>query len=99
MLIGANMNRRIDLNWEAMAAAFIQWLHREMVNGAGDEPTRRLLDEVLFYRVFRGTDGHAIPTFNGDSCPREIDQFLVRKLLFRSLVWRLAAADSLSSAR
>src|SRR5207253_2557405 len=27
------------------------------------------------------------PTVNGDTCPREIDQFLVRKLLSRSVVW------------
>jgi hypothetical protein len=37
------------VNWEAMAAALIQWLHREVVNGAGDEPMRRLLDELLSY--------------------------------------------------
>ncbi len=27
----------------------IQWLHREVVNGAGEEPMRRLLDELLSY--------------------------------------------------
>jgi hypothetical protein len=32
-----------------MAAALIQWLHREVVNGAGDEQTQRLLDELLSY--------------------------------------------------
>lgn len=37
------------VNWEAMAAAMIQWLHREVVNGAADDETRRLLDELLSY--------------------------------------------------
>lgn len=32
-----------------MAPALIQWLHREVVNGAGDEAMRRLLDELLSY--------------------------------------------------
>ena len=32
-----------------MAAALIQSPHREVVNGAGDEQTRRFLDELLSY--------------------------------------------------
>jgi transcriptional regulator with XRE-family HTH domain len=36
------------VNWEATAAAFIQWLHRDLLR-AGDEETRRLLDELLSY--------------------------------------------------
>jgi len=36
-------------NWEAMAAEMIQWLHREVLNGAADEQTRHLLDELLSY--------------------------------------------------
>ena len=35
-------------NWEATAAAFIQWLHRDFLR-TGDAETRRLLDELLSY--------------------------------------------------
>ncbi len=35
-------------NWEATAAAFIQWLHRDLLR-TGDAETRRLLDELLSY--------------------------------------------------
>jgi transcriptional regulator with XRE-family HTH domain len=37
------------VNWEAMAAALIQWLHRDVLSGLGDAGTRRLLDELLSY--------------------------------------------------
>jgi transcriptional regulator with XRE-family HTH domain len=37
------------VNWEAMAAALVQWLHRDILSGLGDAETRRLLDEVLAY--------------------------------------------------
>ena len=36
------------VNWEATAAAFIQWLHRDLLR-TGDMETRRLLDELLSY--------------------------------------------------
>ncbi|MGH7346681.1 MAG: helix-turn-helix domain-containing protein, partial [Candidatus Rokuibacteriota bacterium] len=36
------------VNWEATAAAFIQWLHRDLLR-TGDDETRRLLDELLSY--------------------------------------------------
>ncbi len=36
------------VNWEATAAAFIQWLHRDLLR-TGDAETRRLLDELLSY--------------------------------------------------
>jgi len=36
------------VNWEATAAAFIQWLHRDLLR-TGDVETRRLLDELLSY--------------------------------------------------
>jgi transcriptional regulator with XRE-family HTH domain len=36
-------------NWEATAAAMIQWLHRDVVSGHADEETRRLLEELLAY--------------------------------------------------
>jgi transcriptional regulator with XRE-family HTH domain len=36
------------VNWEATAAAFIQWLHRDLLRAGADE-TRRLLDELLSY--------------------------------------------------
>ena len=49
LLLHPRAFRPYIVNWEAMAAALIQWLHREVVNGAGDEPMRRLLDELLFY--------------------------------------------------
>jgi transcriptional regulator with XRE-family HTH domain len=35
-------------NWEATAAAFIQWLHRDFIR-TGDAETRRLLDELVSY--------------------------------------------------
>jgi transcriptional regulator with XRE-family HTH domain len=37
------------VNWEAMAAALVQWLHRDILSGLGDAETRRLLDELLTY--------------------------------------------------
>jgi len=37
------------VNWEATAAALIQWLHRDLARGIGDADTRRLLDELLSY--------------------------------------------------
>ena len=37
------------VNWEAMAAALIQWLHRDVLSGLGGAETRRLLDELLSY--------------------------------------------------
>ena len=37
------------VNWEAMAAALIQWLHRDVLSGIGGDDTRRLLDELLSY--------------------------------------------------
>jgi transcriptional regulator with XRE-family HTH domain len=37
------------VNWEAMAAALIQWLHRDVLSGLGGADTRRLLDELLAY--------------------------------------------------
>jgi hypothetical protein len=37
------------LNWEATAAALIQWLHRDLVSGRADDETRRLLEELLGY--------------------------------------------------
>src|SRR5262249_57178232 len=36
------------VNWEATAAAFIQWLHRDLLR-TGDVETRRLLGELLSY--------------------------------------------------
>src|SRR5262249_6789961 len=36
-------------NWEATAAALIQWLHRDLIRGIGDEETARLLEELLSY--------------------------------------------------
>jgi len=49
LLFHSRAFRPFIVNWEAMAAELIQWLHREVVNGAGDEPTRQLLDELLSY--------------------------------------------------
>lgn len=49
LLLHPRAFRPYIVNWEAMAAALVQWLHREVVNGAGDEPIRRLLDELLSY--------------------------------------------------
>ena len=40
--------RPFIVNWEATAAAFIQWLHRDLLR-SGDVETRRLLDELLSY--------------------------------------------------
>jgi transcriptional regulator with XRE-family HTH domain len=37
------------VNWEATAAALIQWLHHDLARGVGDDETRRLLDELLSY--------------------------------------------------
>jgi len=37
------------VNWEAMAAALIQWLHRDVLSGIGGVETRRLLEELLSY--------------------------------------------------
>jgi len=37
------------VNWEATAAALIQWLHRDLARGIGDDETRRLLAELLAY--------------------------------------------------
>jgi transcriptional regulator with XRE-family HTH domain len=37
------------VNWEAMAAALIQWLHRDVLSGFGGDETRRLLEELLSY--------------------------------------------------
>jgi transcriptional regulator with XRE-family HTH domain len=37
------------VNWEAMAAALVQWLHRDVLSGIGGGETRALLDELLAY--------------------------------------------------
>src|SRR5256714_4115613 len=37
------------VNWEAMAAALIQWLHRDVLSGLGGAETRSLLNELLAY--------------------------------------------------
>jgi transcriptional regulator with XRE-family HTH domain len=37
------------VNWEATAAALVQWLHRDVLRGIGDAETARLLDELLSY--------------------------------------------------
>jgi transcriptional regulator with XRE-family HTH domain len=37
------------VNWESMAAALIQWLHRDVLAGLGGAGTRRLLEELLSY--------------------------------------------------
>lgn len=37
------------VNWEPMAAALIQWLHRDVLAGLADAETRRLLEELLAY--------------------------------------------------
>ena len=37
------------VNWDAMAAALIQWLHRDVLSGLGGEATRDLLNELLAY--------------------------------------------------
>src|ERR1044072_5421175 len=41
------------VNWEAMAAALIQWLHRDVLSGLGGAETRRLLEELLSYQIGR----------------------------------------------
>jgi transcriptional regulator with XRE-family HTH domain len=41
--------RQYIVNWEAMAAALIQWLHRDVLSGIGGDDTRRLLAELLSY--------------------------------------------------
>jgi transcriptional regulator with XRE-family HTH domain len=41
--------RPFIVNWEATAAALIQWLHRDMLVGAADAETGRLLQELLSY--------------------------------------------------
>ena len=41
--------RPFIVNWEATAAALVQWQHRDLLSGPGDEGTRRLLDEILAY--------------------------------------------------
>jgi transcriptional regulator with XRE-family HTH domain len=40
--------RPFIVNWEATAAAFVQWLHRDLLR-TGDAETRQLLDELLSY--------------------------------------------------
>jgi transcriptional regulator with XRE-family HTH domain len=37
------------VNWEAMAAALIQWLHRDALSGLADAETHRILEELLAY--------------------------------------------------
>ena len=37
------------VNWEAMAAALIQWLHRDVLSGFGGAESRVVLDELLSY--------------------------------------------------
>jgi transcriptional regulator with XRE-family HTH domain len=37
------------VNWDAMAAALIQWLQRDVLSGLADAETHRLLDELLAY--------------------------------------------------
>ncbi|HSF03878.1 MAG TPA: hypothetical protein VLA62_12760, partial [Solirubrobacterales bacterium] len=37
------------VNWEAVAAALIQWLHRDVLSGFADAETRSLLEELLGY--------------------------------------------------
>ena len=37
------------VNWEAMAAALIQWLHRDVLSGLGGAETRQLLNDLLAY--------------------------------------------------
>ncbi len=49
LLLHPRAFRPYIVNWEAMAAALIQWLHREQLNGGADDATRRLLDELLSY--------------------------------------------------
>ena len=48
------------VNWEVMAAALIQWLHRDVLSGFGGDEVRRLRDELLSYpgvpQRWRGLD-------------------------------------------
>ena len=37
------------VNWEAMAAALIQWLHRDVLSGLADAETQDLVKELLSY--------------------------------------------------
>ena len=37
------------VNWEAMASALIQWLHRDVLSGFGGDEVRKLRDELLSY--------------------------------------------------
>jgi MmyB-like transcription regulator ligand binding domain len=37
------------VNWEAGAAALMQWLHRDVLSGFADAETRGLLEELLAY--------------------------------------------------
>ncbi len=41
--------RPFIVNWEATAAALIQWLHRDMLRAGPDAETSRLLEELLSY--------------------------------------------------
>jgi transcriptional regulator with XRE-family HTH domain len=41
--------RQQVVNWEAMAASLIQWLHRDVTSGFAADETRRLLAELLSY--------------------------------------------------
>jgi transcriptional regulator with XRE-family HTH domain len=53
-------------NWEEVAEALVQRVHREAVGGVPDEETRQLLDEVLSYpgmpRRWRTPDLTSVPT-------------------------------------
>ena len=49
LLFHSQAFRPYIVNWEAMAVAMIQWLHRDMASGWADEETRHLLDELLSY--------------------------------------------------
>jgi len=57
--------RPFIVNWEATAAALIQWLHRDLLRGPDDPETKRLLDELLSYpdvpRQWRMLDLDASP--------------------------------------
>ena len=57
--------RPFIVNWEATAAALIQWLHRDLLRAPDDPETRRLLDELLSYpdvpRQWRMLDLDASP--------------------------------------
>jgi hypothetical protein len=41
------------VNWEAMAAALVQWLHRDILSGLGDAETRELSDRFVGERAGR----------------------------------------------